>query len=225
VTDIWDAEQWPLEAAVAWVLYGDKRLFAEVAAIAFQRRSDPSLKLATLANRLLIYQGQAAVLEAVDGSLYRKEMRKGWTTGIVSANGAHPITQGIKRVAKVMVGRPATGCPGAAQRMPIPEDLWKSAAIVDHRQSGLILRVAGEPIGATWRYIDVTAAPFQLEFRAKRGRRPAGIGDGARLPRKGKKTKQRLRTQQKQRAEGWGTPIPPAKPRPGRPKGSKNVPH
>jgi hypothetical protein len=43
VSDDWfETDRWPLEVAIAWLLYGDKKLSAPAAELAFARRQDPN---------------------------------------------------------------------------------------------------------------------------------------------------------------------------------------
>jgi len=224
MSPIWDADHWPLEAAIAWILYGDKQLFETVAAIALQRRAHPLLTLPTLSHRLLVNEGLAAGPEAVDGSLYRERMRRDWTPGDICGDAEHPIRRAFARAEKMLRKIPSWGCRGLSRRAPIPPEDRKSAIIMDDRRLGLTLRAPEQTDDFAWRHIDVPAMPFRA-LGAKRGRRPAGLGDSARLTHQGDKTIQRKRTQQKQRAERRGTPVPQKRPKTGRPKGSRNAPH
>jgi hypothetical protein len=215
--DWFEADTWPLEAAIAWLLYGDMRLCGAAAALAFERREHPSRKLPTLAMRLLINEGLAATVEAKDGSLYRADMRTNWAPG---AKADHPFTRALKSGAIVMSSRPATGRCDDGQRTSISPKIWRSARLVDDRQRGLTLVIEGPKDTHIWRDIDVPAAPFR-SFRMKRGRRPAGVTTGV----TGESTKNIERWQTKYRRQKirWGQE--PAKLPRGRPKGTKNAQH
>jgi hypothetical protein len=199
MTDDWfEADTWPLEAAIAWLLYGDRRLCGPAAALACERREHPSRKLPTLAMRLLINEGLAATVEAKNGSPYRSNMRTGWAPG---ARAEHPFTRALKSAATVMVGRPAAGRCDDGQRVSIPPKIWRSARLVDDRQRGLTLVIEGPKETRTWRDIDVPAAPFR-SFRTKRGRRPAGITTG--VTGEGVKNIERLKTKYRHQKIRWG---------------------
>jgi hypothetical protein len=168
VPDWFDADTWPLEAAIAWLLYGDKRLVANEA-----RRPDrPSSKSLTFRARLLENEKAAARYEVYSGSLYRATLRDGWSLG---ASGVpHPVDRAIKQALSILrTVRAATGvCSNGTQRTPIPPKVWKLSRLIDDPRLGLILHTARG--GVAWRCIDVPAARFRA-FRAKRGRRPEGL--------------------------------------------------
>jgi hypothetical protein len=207
VTDWFDADTWPLEAAIAWLLYGDKRL----SGIEARRRHRPSSKSITFRTRLVGYEEAAARCEVHSGSLYRAEIRDALRS---STSGApHPIDQTIKHALSILRRvRPAMGSSGnGTQRTPIPPKIWKLRHLVDDPRLGLILRAARD--GTAWRHVDVPAAPFR-GFRAKRGRRPLGLG--SKRPGGSIKTSERL--QRNERRMGLASVE-----RRGRSQGSQNV--
>jgi hypothetical protein len=190
------ADWWPLEMAVTWVAC-DRQTTIEAAAFALERRHSPDQRHPSLGMWLTIRAGLAQRLEAVDGAFYRKERREGWAPGRTGSPGAHPIISAIKETARRMTvaNINATGCYGNSPRSRIPRQAWKSAAILDDRKLGLILKAPNELPAAAWRQINVRAEPFK-QLGAKRGRRPAGLSDGARLPPLGVKTRERLRAKE-----------------------------
>lgn len=211
------ADWWPLEMAVTWIAC-DRQTTIEAAAFALERRCSPDQRHPSLGMWLIIRAGLAQRLEAVDGAFYRKERRKGWAPGPTGRLRAHPIINAIKEMARRMkvANIKATGCHGNSPRSPIPRQAWKSAAILDDRKLGLILKARKELPEAAWRQINVRAEPFK-RHGAKRGRRPAGLGDSARSPRLGVKTKERLRGKEIKRKEEEGIAREPRKRGGGRP--------
>jgi hypothetical protein len=220
-----DTDRWPLEMAVTWLACGDRQTSIKAAALAAERREFPTRRLPTLGSWLVVHGGLAQRLEAVDGAFYRKERREGWVPGL-TGSGTHPISSAIKETARQMTAAniKATGCQGNSPRSRIPRQAWKSASIVDDRKLGLILKAPKELPEVAWRQIDVSAEPFK-RHGAKRGRRPAGLSDGARSPRLGVKTNERLRTKENLRKEQQGDVRAPKKRGGGRPTGSPNIRH
>jgi hypothetical protein len=215
MTEDWfEADTWPLEAAIAWLLYGDKSLCGSVAASALERRQNPSAKMPRLGIRLAVNEGLAATWEVHPGALYRPGLRKGWVSQKQTA--ASLFDLGVRMAANMMRGRRATGCPGDGARSDIPPRLWKISELIDHR-SGFMLR---EKSGTTWRFIDVPAAPFR-SLSAKRGRRPLGVSGQS--PGGSMKTEERLRTKARHQNTLWGHQTPTE--RLGRPRDSKNIVH
>lgn len=217
------ADWWTLEMAVTWIAC-DRQTTIEAAAFALERRRSPDQRHPSLGMWLTIRAGLAQRLEAVDGAFYRKERRKGWAPGLAGSPKAHPIISAIKETARRMTvaNINATGCHGNSPRSRMPRQAWKSAAILDDRKLGLILKAPNELPAAAWRQIDVRAEPFK-KLGAKRGRRPAGLGDGARSPRLGVKTKERLLRKENLRKEQQGSVRTPRKHGGGRPPGSRDT--
>jgi hypothetical protein len=216
-----DADWWSLEMAVTWIAC-DRQTTIKVAALAAERREFPTRRLPTLGAWLVVHGGLAQRLEAVDGAFYRKERREGWAPGL-TGSGTHPISSAIEKTALMMAAPnfSAMGCRGNSPRSRIPWQAWKSAAIMDDRKLGLILKAPNELPAAAWRNIDVRAEPFK-RHGAKRGRRPAGLSDGARSLRPGVKTKERLLTKGNLRKEQQGSARAPRKRGGGRPLGSRD---
>ena len=203
--DWFEADTWPLEAAIAWLLYGDKRLSGSEATKALGRRRDHASKPLTFRAHLLERDKKVARCEVSPGSLYRAEMRD-------ALSAQHRINRAIKQVLSILRSvRPATGSNGT-QRTPISPKLWKLARLVDDQRLGLILRTARE--STAWRHIDVPAAPFR-RYPAKRGRRPLGLGPKA--PGGSIKTSERIHRNERRIA---GLAYTETK---GRPRGSRNV--
>jgi hypothetical protein len=169
--------------------------------VAAERREDPLRLVPTLGAWLVVHGGMAQRLEAVDGAFYRGEIRAGWAPGRSGAGKIHPIVNAVGAAARMMLAATigATGCRGNAPRSRIPRQAWRCGAIFDDRKLGLILKTPNERPEAAWRQIDVRAEPFR-QLGAKRGRRPAGLSDGARLPPQGVKTRERLLTKENARA-------------------------
>jgi hypothetical protein len=207
------ADWWPLEMAVTWIAC-DRQTTTEAAAFALERRHSPDQRHPSLGMWLTIRAGLAQRLEAVDGAFYRKERREG---------GAHPIISAIKETARQMTvaNINATGCHGNSPRSRIPRLAWKSAAILDDRKLGLILKAPNELPAAAWRQINVRAEPFK-RHGAKRGRRPAGLSAGARLPRLGVKTIERLRAKEILRKKQEGSVRASRRRGGGRPAGRRD---
>src|SRR5262245_6715734 len=127
---IMKADWWPLEVAVVWIATGDKAVCLAAADLALSRRSASSCKLPTLGQWLMIREGLSRQFEAVEGSLYRTELREGWTPGKIVGNGPHPIDQALKLATEIMADKHSTGCCGDSPRGAIPPKLWKRAVIV-----------------------------------------------------------------------------------------------
>jgi hypothetical protein len=216
-----DAATWPLEAAVIWIATGDRRLSEAACNFAMGRRDRPDEKRPTLGMWLILREGLARTFEAVDGSLYRSELREGWIAGLPGQH--HPVDRAISCVCQMMLGKPATARQvTSSQRTPIPARLWQSAVLVDHRKRGLILRLPTEPDDAAWEQIDVPAAPFRT-VKAKRGRHPAGLSDRPRAIEYSVKNDERLK-RKKTRADAQAGITPaPRKRGGGRPKGSRDL--
>jgi hypothetical protein len=192
-----DADWWPLEMAVAWIAVGDRGMSIKAGRVARERHTEPSCPLPSFGTWLATHGGLAQSIEAVDGSLYRPEIRGGWHPGKIDA-GVHPIIKAFNETAHLMamVRHTATGCRGGAPRSRIPAHTWQSASIVDDRKLGLILKAPRELSEGAWRKIEVRAEPFR-QRGSKRGRRPAGTAaesDGARRQARYGKTLERLAT-------------------------------
>ena len=220
--DVFDADWWPLEMAVTWIACGDQQTSVRASGLAAERREFPTHRLPTLGNWLVVHGGLAQRLEAVHGAFYREAIREEWAPGLIGS-GTHPISRAIEETAQRMAAPNFTawGCRGGSRRSRIPWKTWKSASIVDDRKLGLILKTPKELPDAAWRQIEVRAEPFR-QHGAKRGRRPAGLGDGARSPRLGLKTKERLLTKEKLRNEQQGSARALKTRGGGRPKGSRD---
>jgi hypothetical protein len=206
-----------MEAAVIWVATGDRRLSAGAAQIALDRRKGSQQKLPTLGLWLVAFEGLARGLEAVDGALYREEMREGWTPGLLGQ--PHPFERALIRTCQLLIGRHTTGQRGLSQRVSIPGAWWRSAVLVDDRRRGVLARLSWQSDGAAWQHIDVPAAAFRT-LKAKRGRRPAGMSGSLRAGRYSKKTEERLKRKKVLSDEQWG--IEPLERKAGRPRGSRN---
>jgi hypothetical protein len=207
---------------VAWVATGDARRAEKAAELAFKRRRQPRQKLPTLGLWLAAHGGLAQRLEAIDGSMYRAPLREGWAPGNSASKAEHPILRASSQAVRLMRGRLATGRRGDSAPTPIPVELWRSAVIIDHRRLGLILRLPDQADDVGWYEIDVPAAPFRT-LGAKRGRRPAGLSAGARQPRLGEKTMERLRRKKALADKRHGIQPAPRRRGGGRPKGSRDV--
>jgi hypothetical protein len=218
-----DTDWWPLETAVTWLACGDTQTSVKAGALAAERREFPTRRLPTLGQWLVVHGGLAQRLEAVDGAFYRKERREAWAPGLTGSLGAHPIISAIKETVRRMTAANinATGCHGNSPRSRIPRQAWKSSAILDDRKLGLILKAPNELPAAAWRQINVRAEPLK-RLGAKRGRRAAGLSEGARLPRLGAKTKERLLTKENLRKEQQSGVRAPRKRGGGRPLGSRD---
>jgi hypothetical protein len=214
------ADWWPLEMAVAWVATGDKLQASAACAHALRRREFPQDRHPSFCMYMIGAEGLARRLEAIDGSIYRSEMRKGWSPGKVGKTGKHPLDNAMEATARRMTGKIAKGCSDDAERSDVPTHLWKSAALVDNRRLGLILRSPEQPDGPAWQHIDVPAAPFRT-VGAKRGRRSAGLGESAHVDRSGGTTGKRLRA--KAARDGVTSSVKKVLRQPGRPKGSRDI--
>jgi hypothetical protein len=127
MTDDWfEADTWPLEAAIVWLLCGDKRLSGIEATRSLRRRRHQSSQAQAFRARLDKNEKQAARFEVHRWSLYRAEIRDA-----SGGPGAHPIDQAIKQALSILRGvRPATGCCGKSpERTPIPPKTWKLARL------------------------------------------------------------------------------------------------
>ena len=183
--DAFEADWWPLEVAVVWVACGDRSLCIEAADLVAARRSfakRPAVNSSVdghkvrfpaggwppLGGWLAAHGGLAQGLEVVEGAMYRKERR---------GRQSHPIHDAFAETSRLLTlpSFSATGCRGAAKRARIPPRAWKSALVVDHRRFGLVLQSSEETPDEAWQQIHVRAAPFKA-LKAKRGRRPAGLG-------------------------------------------------
>jgi hypothetical protein len=201
--DWFDETMWPLEAAVIWVATGSRELSTGARQLALRRREGQPQKLPMLGYWLVVAEGRARELESVDGALYRKDLRRGWTPGFRGQY--HPFDQAMARARQILIGKHATGRRGTSQRASVPAAWWKSAVLIDDRKLGLILRLPEQPNETAWQHIDVPGALFRRALGAKRGRHPVGLGP--RAPHYGKKTEERLKTK-KARADKQSE-IPP----------------
>jgi hypothetical protein len=213
-----DAATWPLEAAIVWIATGNRRLSGAAYNFALEWRRKPEGRRPRLGIWLMIPQGLAFEFEAVDGAMYRPELRQGWVAEKLKQDDPHPLDRAISCLCQMMSGKPATGLRGtSSQRTPIPARLWKSAEVVDDRKHGLILRSLSDDMG--WEQINVPAAPFRA-VKAKRGRHPAGLSDRPRAISYSVKNDERLK-RKKTRADAQAGITPaPRKRGGGRPKGS-----
>lgn len=165
-----DDEFWPLAAAIAWVLTGDRRTTEFVAEDA------DGFSLGTY---FAVTEGAASPYSVVKP--WRREAQRE----------TRPFSWALAEAAKVLSASPtpARGRPSDSEaRVEIPRGFWRLGRIIEAtskgRKSGLSSLLGVSANQLRWTHIEVPSAPFRRSWRAKAGvkvvgtvRRPASAAD------------------------------------------------